>query len=81
VGWVIGGLAACATILIGTSMRDPIVTVLTVPIDLRLAFLAGPAVIGLLTFETLVYIGVRHMRFANAPAASLTPRKEPAKGG
>jgi hypothetical protein len=79
IGWVVGGLAACMTIVVGQFMRQPVVTVLTVPIDLRLAFLSGPAAIGLLTFETLVYIGVRHMRFANAPVASPKPHDEPAE--
>ena len=38
----------------------------------QIAFLAS-AFIGLLAFETLVFIGMRRMKFANRPGASLTP--------
>ena len=60
-GWLVGGLAYALAFPLWLNMEYA--TTLLLPAGL----------VGLLSFETFVYIGMRRMRFANRPEARLMP--------
>ncbi len=84
-GWVVGGALASAGWVLGGLFTASQWTLFR-----GVVFVSGPPslwtfglgwIVGLLVFETLAYLGVRRMRFANAPGAGAltrTPREGPA---
>jgi len=71
-GWTLGGLLAGGGWALGRALGDPRLFTIDVSwhyqdVGLALALFVCGAVIGMFVFETLTYIGVRRMRFVNAP--------------
>jgi len=75
IGWTLGGALAAGGWLLGQriSERGPRAIELwfvAIPTEIAAPVLiAAGGAFGLLVFETLTYLGVRRMRFANAPGA------------
>jgi hypothetical protein len=84
VGWLLGGAIAAVGWVVGQAISETDYRVFGSGRLVALAPVAAPVLIavggaaGLLIFETLTYLGVRRMRFANPPAArALKESEEP----
>jgi hypothetical protein len=84
VGWVVGGLLALVTFFVGAtiwpqyasvSARGPAVFLSQIPSPPTL-LMNTAALIGMLVFETLVWVGMRRCRFANGGVEETQRRRD-----
>jgi hypothetical protein len=87
VGWLVGGCLAAVGWVVGQAISETDYRVFGSGRFVALAPVAAPVLIavggiaGLLLFETLTYLGVRRMRFANAPGARPVAEGETSTSG
>jgi len=84
VGWVMGGLLALIIFFVGATIwprygpvpaRGPAVVLSQIPTPPSL-LMTGAALVGMLVFETLVWVGMRRCRFANVGGEETKRRRD-----